>query len=104
MESHGTSLHFSFLRSQRVRKFNKECRTKAHLHVNFVATQHDGNVFADTFEVTMPVWYVFVCDPRCDVEHDDTALTLDVIAIPEAAKLLLTSGIPDVEADGSKVG
>ena len=52
----------------------------------------------------MPVWYVFVCDPRRDVEHDDTALTLDVIAIPEATKLLLTSGIPDVEADGSKVG
>ena len=29
---------------------------------------------------------------------------LDIVAIPEPAKLLLTGGIPDIESDGSSVG
>lgn len=52
----------------------------------------------------MPVGNVLVCDARRYVEHDNTALTLDVIAVAKTTKLLLSSGIPDIEADGAKVG
>ena len=52
----------------------------------------------------MPVGDVLVRDARGHVEHDDTALSLDVVAITETTELLLASGIPDVEADGTKVG
>lgn len=52
----------------------------------------------------MPVGNIFVGDARSDVEHDNAALALDVVTIPETTKLLLSSSIPDVEADRAKVG
>lgn len=52
----------------------------------------------------MPVGDVLVRDTRGNVEHDDTTLPLDVVTITEATKFLLASGIPNVEADGAKVG
>jgi hypothetical protein len=51
----------------------------------------------------VPVGDVLVCDTRGDVEHDDTALAVDVVSIAEATKLLLTCGVPDVELDGAEV-
>lgn len=47
----------------------------------------------------MPVGNVLVGDTRGDVEHDDTALAVDVVAIAQTTKLLLASGIPDIELD-----
>ena len=52
----------------------------------------------------MPVGDVLVRDTRSNVEHDDTALALDVVTIAETTELLLAGGIPDVEADGAEVG
>ena len=51
----------------------------------------------------MPVGDVLVCDAGCHVEHDDTALAVDVVSIAKAAELLLTSRVPDVELDLSEV-
>ena len=51
----------------------------------------------------MPVGNVLVCDTRGDVEHDDTALAVDVVSIAQTAELLLTCCVPDVELDGSEV-
>jgi hypothetical protein len=51
----------------------------------------------------MPVGHVLVCDTRCDVEHDNAALSVDVVSITETAKLLLACRVPDVELDGSEV-
>ena len=45
----------------------------------------------------MPVRNVLVGDSGCDVEHDDTALSVDVIPISETTELLLSCGIPDIE-------
>lgn len=73
------------------------------LNVDFVSTKHNGNVLTDTFKITMPIGDVLIGDPGSDVEHDDTALALDVVTITEATKFLLTSGIPHVEADRAKV-
>lgn len=52
----------------------------------------------------MPVGHILVGDTRGDVEHDDTALALNVIAVAQTAKLLLPCGVPDVEADCAEVG
>lgn len=46
---------------------------------------------------TVPVGDVLVGDTGSDIEHDDTALAVDVVTITQATELLLTSGIPDVE-------
>lgn len=51
----------------------------------------------------MPVGNVLVGDTRGDVEHDDTALAVDVVTISQTTELLLTGGIPDVELDVSQV-
>merc|ERR1712000_114209 len=74
------------------------------LHVDLVAAEDDGNVLADTDEVTVPVGDVLVGNARCDVEHDDTALSVDVVTIAETTELLLTSGVPDIELDLTVVG
>ena len=52
----------------------------------------------------MPVRNVLVRDPARDIEHDDTTLSLNVVSITESSKLLLTSSVPNVEADRTKVG
>ena len=75
-----------------------------YLDVDLVTAQHNGDVFAHTLEVAVPVGYVLVGDAGGHVEHDDTALSLDVVTIPKTTELLLTGGIPDVEADGAEVG
>ena len=51
----------------------------------------------------MPVGDVLVCDTRCNVEHDDTTLSVDVVSISEATELLLSSCVPHVEDDLTKV-
>jgi hypothetical protein len=51
----------------------------------------------------VPVGNIFVRDSGCDVEHDDSALTLDVVSIPKPTELLLACSIPYIEADSSVV-
>lgn len=51
----------------------------------------------------MPVGNVLVGDTGGDIEHDDTGLTVDVVAITETTKLLLTGGIPNIKLNGTQV-
>ena len=74
------------------------------LDIDLVTTEDDGDVFANTDKITVPVGNVLVGDTGGDVKHDDAALTVNVVAVAEAAELLLTSGIPDLELDLTKVG
>lgn len=53
--------------------------------------------------LTVPVWNVLVSDTRSDIEHDDTALSIDVVSVTKTTKLLLSSGIPDIELDSTQV-
>ncbi len=69
------------------------------LDIDLVAGEDNRNIFADADEITMPVGHVLVGDARCHVEHDDSALTLDVVTVTEATELLLTCGIPNVETE-----
>ena len=75
-----------------------------YLDIDFVTTENDRNVFADTFEVAVPVGNVLVGDTGGDIEHDDTALPLDVVPIAQTTELLLTGGVPHVEANRAEVG
>mmetsp|Transcript_16212 Transcript_16212/g.31650 ORF Transcript_16212/g.31650 Transcript_16212/m.31650 type:complete len:233 (-) Transcript_16212:18-716(-) len=67
------------------------------LHIDLVADQHDRDGLAHANQIAVPVGHILVGDTRCDVEHDDGALALDVVAIAQAAELLLAGGVPDVE-------
>ena len=51
----------------------------------------------------MPVGNVLVGNAGGDIEHDDTALALDVVTIAKSTELFLTSSIPHVETDSAKV-
>lgn len=74
------------------------------LHIDLVATEHDGDVLTHAHEVAMPVGHVLVGDAGGDVEHDDAALAVDVVAITQTPKLLLSCRIPHVELNLAKVG
>ena len=52
----------------------------------------------------MPVGDVLVGDAGGNIKHDNAALSLDVIAITQTTELFLAGSVPDVEADGTKVG
>lgn len=84
------------------------------LHVDLVASQDDRYVLADTNKITsgggqlksvlcweykhtVPVRNVLVGDARRNIKHDDTAVTIDIVAIPQTSEFLLSSSIPDVE-------
>lgn len=47
----------------------------------------------------MPIGYVLVGDTRGNIEHDNAALAVDVVAIPKTSKLFLARGVPYVELD-----
>lgn len=53
--------------------------------------------------LTVPVGNVLVGDPRGNVEHDDAALAVDIVAIAKTAEFLLAGGIPDVELNLAEV-
>jgi len=73
------------------------------LDVDLVAGQDNGNVLANADQITVPVGDVLVGDTRGDVEHDDTALAVDVVTVAKTTELLLSSGVPDIELDLTKV-
>ncbi len=75
-----------------------------YLHVDLVTAEDNGNVLAHPLKIAMPVGHVLVCDTGCYVKHDDTTLSLDVVSVAETTELLLSGGIPDVEADSAEVG
>lgn len=52
---------------------------------------------------TVPVGDVLVGDTGGHVEHDDTALAVDVVPITETTELLLASSVPHVELDLTEV-
>jgi len=69
------------------------------LDINLVTTKHDGDLLANANKITVPVGDVLVSHTRSDIEHDDGALTLDVVTITKTTETLLTCSIPHVETD-----
>ena len=54
-------------------------------------------------KLTVPVGDVLVGDTGGHIEHDNTALAVDIVPITETTELLLTSSVPYVELDSSQV-
>ena len=50
------------------------------LDVDLVTAQDDRNRLAHPHDVPVPVGDVLVCHARCDIEHDDRTVALDVVA------------------------
>lgn len=74
------------------------------LDVDLVTAENDGDVLADSDQVTMPVGDVLVGNTRGHIEHDNTALAVDVVSITKTTELLLTSSVPDIKLNRSEVG
>ena len=51
----------------------------------------------------MPVGDVLVGDAGSDIEHDDAALSVDVVTVAETTELLLAGSVPDIEGDLAEV-
>lgn len=51
----------------------------------------------------MPIRNVLVGDARSDIKHDNTALSIDIVPVPQTTKFLLTCSVPDVEIDLAEV-
>ncbi len=73
-------------------------------HVDLVTNEDDGNAFADTGEIFVPLGHVGVGDTGAHIEHDDTTVAADVVTITESSEFLLTGSIPDVEDNISMGG
>ena len=73
------------------------------LNVDLISSKDDRNVLAHPDKVPVPVRNILVRDLRSYVEHDDSALSLDIVSVSQPSELLLTSGIPHVEPDGATV-
>ena len=72
--------------------------------INLVSDQNNWDVFANSHEIFVPLWHVLISDSGADIEHDDTAVTTNVVSISESSELLLTGGIPNVEEDHTFAG
>ena len=104
-------------------KHNAICFDFSILDIDLVSSEYNWDIFADPHQITMPIWNVFVSDTWRHVEHNDSALslniyyvlitlrktcetskiTLNVIAITESSEFFLTSGIPNVKSKGASV-
>ena len=51
----------------------------------------------------MPVRNILIRDARGNIEHDDTALAVDVVSITQTTEFLLTCSIPNIELDGAQI-
>ena len=54
-------------------------------------------------KLTVPVGDVLVGDTGGHIEHDNTALAVDIVPITETTELLLTSSIPHIKLNCTKV-
>jgi hypothetical protein len=73
-------------------------------NINLVSDQNDWDVLANSHEIFVPLWNVLISDSGADIEHDDTAVSTNIVSISESTKFLLTSSVPNVEEDHTFAG
>lgn len=74
------------------------------LRVNLVTDQNDGNIFADSGQILVPLRNIFISNSGGDIEHHDSGVGTNVVTFTETTELFLTSSIPNVESDGTLSG
>ena len=67
------------------------------LDVDLVTDQHDWDSLANTGQVLIPLRNIGVGDTGAGVEHNDTALSTDIVSITETSEFFLTGSVPHVE-------
>ena len=73
------------------------------LDVDLVTTQNDRYVLTYSHQIFVPSRHIFICDTRCYIKHDYGTLALNVVAVTQATKFLLTGCVPYVESDWSAI-
>jgi hypothetical protein len=51
------------------------------LDINLVSDEDDWDGITDSDEIFVPLWNILIGDSGADIEHDDTALTSNIISI-----------------------
>ena len=74
------------------------------LDFDLITREDYRDIFTHTSEVTVPIRDALISDPGRDVEHDNRALSLNVVPIAQPAKFLLPRCVPDIEPNLPKVG
>jgi hypothetical protein len=69
------------------------------LNIDLVSNKNDWDILTDSDEILVPLWNILISDSGADIEHDNTAVSVDIVSISESSQFLLTSGIPNVEKD-----
>lgn len=72
--------------------------------LDLVSGKDDGDVFADTGQVAVPVRHILVGDATRDIKHDNRALSLNVVSVAKATKLFLSGCIPNIKFNRTSVG
>jgi hypothetical protein len=60
-------------------------------------------IISQASRLTVPVGDILISNARCNIKHDDTALSINVVAVAKTAKLLLPSGIPHIKLNFAQV-
>jgi hypothetical protein len=69
------------------------------LDIDFVTNEHYWNVLTNTSQVLVPLRNIRVSDSSAHIEHDDSAVTTNVVTISKSSELILTCSIPNIESD-----
>ena len=67
------------------------------LDIDLVAYEHNWDLLTNSGQVLVPLLDVGVGDTGADVEHDDSALSTNVVSISESSELLLACSVPNIE-------
>merc|ERR1719223_1784889 len=60
----------------------------------FVTTQNNGNILANSCQISVPIWNTLVRDTGSHIKHNNGALTLNIVSVTKPTKLLLPSCVP----------
>ena len=104
VESDVSGLDFSLLPTSASFSSLNTKQDATDLNIDLVSAKDNGDVLTNPLQISVPVRNVLVGDSGSNIKHDDTTLSLDVVTISETTEFLLSSGIPDIEADGTEVG
>ena len=74
------------------------------LDVDLVAHKHNGDVLAHADNVAVPLLHVLVRLSGGYVEHDDGALTHNVVTVAKTTEALLAGSIPHVKHNRTAIG
>ena len=72
--------------------------------VDLVANQNNRDVVADSCQIFVPLWHVFVGDSGGNIEHKNSGVGSNIVALAQSSQLFLAGGIPEREFDGPVVG